>query len=209
MPSTRDRSLHINVNEAHSSQLEMRDPRSASPNEDYDGKLADAQRQLEFLQSKRQELERQKVELEELNQLKQDFLNGQLEMTEKLSGTISSIEREMFEMRQEIEDMDKTKTSFAKHLSRIESINPEAWPKESQKTELARAITNVEQAEDEYEQAAAYFSGERHRGLFGLGRRNNGNRSSGDFQDHLRNGLAFNLPIVILGTLALLVYLLK
>lgn len=208
MSTTRDRALHINVNPARSSQLEMKDPSANGQNEDYDGKLAAAQHQLEILHSKRQELERQKIELEELNQLKQDFLDGQLEITEKLSNTISSIEREVFEMRQEIDDMDKTKTSFAKHLQRISSINPEAWPKESLKTELSRAISHVDLAEDEYEQAAAYFSGERHRGLFGLGRRG-GQNNRGDFQDHLRNGLAFNLPIVILGALALLVYLIK
>lgn len=175
---------------------------------DFEGNIADAQRQLEFLQSKRHELEQQKLELEELNERKQDFLNGQLDITEKLSGTLTSIEREVFEMRQEIQDMEQTRDSFAAHLKRIQAINPESWAKAKLREELEKAILTVDRAEDEYEQAAAYFSGARGGGIFG---RNGGRRShSGqDFGQQLRSGLAFNLPVIILGALALLTYIAK
>ncbi|MGE9268591.1 MAG: hypothetical protein ACQKBY_10875 [Verrucomicrobiales bacterium] len=204
--TTPKRSLHVSLNE--DAQLEIPDPTDPS-SPDYDHKLADAQRQLEFLHAKRAELERQKIELEELNQLKQEFLNGQLELSEKLSATMTAIEREVYDLRQDIQDMEQTKNSFAKHLARIENINPEAWPKDSLKSELDRALSLIDQADDEYAQAADYFSGQRHRGLFGSVRSSATGNGRGDFQAQLRHGLAFNLPLLILGALALILYLFK
>lgn len=206
MPETLDRKQHLHLPE---SQLEISD-RNPAITEDFEGQLADAQTQLEMLQAQRRELERQKMALEDLNQRKQEFLNGQLDLTEKFSNAVTSIERELFESKQEIEDLEQTRNAFANHLKRIESLNPEAWPKESLSNELEKALTILDKAEDEFEQAAAYFADTRKNSLFGgpsAGMR--GLRASSDFHTMFRNGFAFNLPVLVLGTLALLVYLIK
>lgn len=206
MPTTVDRKQQIKVRE---SQLEISSGRAAIT-EDFEGKLADAQTQLELLQTQRQELERQKLALQDLNQRKQEFLSGQLDLTERFSNAITTIERELFESKQEIDDLDQTRIAFANHLKRIESLNPEAWPKESLSTELQKALVILDKAEDEFEQAVSYFAGTRKGSVFGgLSGANRGLAAPSDFQTMLRNGLAFNLPILILGSIALLVYLIK
>jgi len=206
MSATAERKQNIKLNEA---QLEIpaNDPSFA---EDFEGKLADAQSQLELLQTQRRELERQKLALEDLNHRKQEFLNGQLDLSERYSSAITSLDRELYLSKQEIDDLEQTRKSFVNHLQRIESLNPEAWPKESLSSELQQALVTLDKAEDEYEQAISYFTGTRKSSVFGGPTASNRNHfGGGDFQTMLRNGLAFNLPVIILGSFALLAYLLR
>ncbi len=206
MPHTLDRRQHLKVRETQM-EIAQEDPAFT---EDFEGKLADAQTQLEMLQEQRRKLERQKMALEELNRRKQEFLNGQLELTEKFSTVVTAIERDLFESKQEIDDLEQTREAFVNHLKRIESINPEAWPKESLSRELENALALLDKAEDEYEQATSYFAGTRKGNLFGGTPGNpRGLATTSDFQTNLRNGFAFNLPVIILGTIALFVYLIK
>lgn len=207
MSTTAERKQNIRVNET---QMEM-PAEGPAFTEDFEGKLADAQSQLEQLQAQRSELERQKLALEDLNQRKQEFLNGQLDLSERYAAALTALERELYLSKQEIDDLEQTRKSFVNQLHKIESLNPEAWPKESISTELQQALLTLDKAEDEYEQAVSYFTGTRKASIFGgpnaSGRPYMG--GNGDFQAMLRNGLAFNLPVIILGALALLVYLLK
>jgi len=210
MASTSDHTHHIKLRET---QLEMgADTYADAHSEDFEGKLQEAQQQLEHLQHQREELERQKLELEDLNRKKLDFVNGQIEMGERLSTSLTSIDRELFELRQELEDLEQTRQSFAAHLDRLENIEPESWPRETLAHELSRALAMLDQSEEEFEGAVAHFSSGRSRGIFGNGgssRATAKKAADNGFLQTLKNGLAFNLPVVILGTIALLVYLVK
>ena len=207
MATTTQRKQHLNLVE---SQMEMSSATTAGISTDFEGKLEDAQQQLEYLHQQREQLERQKVALEELNQRKQDFMHGQVDLTEKMTTAITSIDRELFESKQDIEDMEQARVSFAKHLQRIEGLNPESWSKDQLHEELEKAIAILERADDEYDQAVAHFSGA-HRGasIFGPNASRGPRAAGSDFSTTLKNGLAFNLPVIVLGTLALLVYLVK
>tara|TARA_B100000809_G_scaffold171560_1_gene168891 strand:+ start:204 stop:833 length:630 start_codon:yes stop_codon:yes gene_type:complete len=194
------------------SQLDLdADPYGPSNGEDFDGKLREAQHQLELLQSQRQDLERQKCELDELNTRKEEFINGQIEISERLTTSVTSIDRELFDLRQELEDLEQTRQSFAAHLSRIERIEPEGWQRDSLNAELDRSLLMLNQAEDEFESAVSHFASGRTRGIFG-NPTSGGSRIRGthtDFMSSVKNGLAFNLPIVLLGALALIIILFK
>ncbi len=206
MSAIAERKQNIKINET---QLEIPAGGPAFT-EDFEGKLADAQSQLELLQAQRRELERQKLALEDLNHRKQEFLNGQLDLSERYSAAITSIERELYLSKQEIDDLEQTRKSFVNHLQRIESLNPEAWPKESLSAELQKALVTLDKAEDEYEQAISYFTGTRKSSVFGGPTTSHRSHiGGGDFQTMLRNGLAFNLPVILLGSFAILAYLLK
>jgi chromosome segregation ATPase len=187
------------------------DPCGSSQGEDFDDKLRDAQQQLELLQHQREELERQKSELDELNCRKEEFINGQIEITERLATSVTAIDRELFELRQELDDLEQTRQSFAAHLARVEQVEPEGWQRDSLGAELDRALLLLEQAEEEFESAVSHFAGGRTRGIFGnptlSGGKLRGTR--GEFMTNLKNGMAFNLPIIVLGALALLVYFVK
>ena len=202
---------HIKI---RSTQMEMSSAGSSSREEDYDRKLKDAQDELDRIQLQREELERKKSELEELTTRKRGFLSQQVELTEKLTSSLTLIDRELFEMRQEAEDLEQCRTCFAAHLDKIQKFNPESWSRDHLSEKLEKASMTIDIAADEYDQAAAHFEGSRSGAIFGRASkrgRATGSRRAGssEFMANLRNGFAFNLPLVVLGGLALLVYLAK
>jgi len=202
---------HIKI---RSTQMEMSSAGSSSRDEDYDRKLKDAQDELDRIQLQREELERKKSELEELTTRKRGFLSQQVELTEKLTSSLTLIDRELFEMRQEAEDLEQCRVCFAAHLDKIQKFNPESWSRDHLSEKLEKASMTIDIAADEYDQAAAHFEGSRSGAIFGRASkrgRSTGVRRAGnsEFAANLRNGFAFNLPLVVIGGLALLVYLAK
>lgn len=208
MAAPAEHTHHIRI---RSTQLEM--PSGGMRDEDYDGKLRAAQDELDRIQQEREELERKKTELEELTRRKRLFVSQQAELTEKLTSTVTHVDRELYEMRKEIEDLEQCRTCFASHLDRIQKFNPETWNREILPERLEKATMALDIAADEYDQAAAHFEGTRSGAIFGRpSKRSRGsNRKAGnsEFAQNLRNGFAFNLPIFVLGGTALLVYLTK
>ncbi len=206
MPPATEHTHHIKI---RSTQLEMNPdtPAGTRQGEDVEGKLRAAQVQLEQLQHQREELERQKLEVEALNVRKREFVSSQVELSERLTSTLTRIDREVYEMRQEIDDLEQCRACFAGHLAKIEKINPDAWTRDKLAGSLERAMAVVDHADDEFTQAAEHFSRSRSGNLF------NGVKArrvmSGDFGRQFRNGLAFNLPVLVLGGIALITYLLK
>ena len=202
---------HIKI---RSTQMEMSSAGSSNRDEDYDRKLKDAQDELDRIQLQREELERKKSELEELTTRKRGFLSQQVELTEKLTSSLTLIDRELFEMRQEAEDLEQCRVCFAAHLDKIQKFNPESWSRDRLSEKLEKASMTIDIAADEYDQAAAHFEGSRSGAIFGRASKRGraaGSRRAGssEFMANLRNGFAFNLPLVVLGGLALFVYLAK
>ncbi len=210
MPSPTEHTHHIKI---RSTQLEMPSSGLAGRTEDYDRKLKDTQEELERIQQQREELARKKLELEELTGRKRTFVSQQVELTEKLTSALTLIDRELFEMRNDADDLEQCRACFASHLDKIQKFNPENWNRDNLSEKLERASVTLDLATDEYDQAAAHFEGTRSGAIFGRaskrGRANSRNQASGEFMSNLRNGFAFNLPILVLGGLALVVYLLK
>jgi len=209
MASPSDHTHHIKI---RSTQMEMPSG-SRVREEDYDGKLKAAQEELDRIQQQREELERKKTELEELTGRKRTFISQQVELTEKLTSALTLIDRGLFEIRQEAEDLEQCRSCFAAHLDKLQKINPENWSRETLSDRLEKASMVIDIAADEYDQAAAHFEGTRSGSIFGRaskrGRAANRNAGASEFMSNLRNGFAFNLPIVVLGGIALLIYLTK
>lgn len=214
MSTIADRKQHLNVRDT---QMEM-NPQGAigsSPlTEDFTGKLIEAQTQLEQLQQQQAEVERQRQEIQELNDNKEEFIHGQVEISEKLTTAVTAMDREIFAARQEIEELEQARICFADHLEKINQLNPDGWNNESLQQDLTRAISVLDLAEDEFEQACDHFAGGRSASIFGGSvskpkRTSTASAGDSEFLTMFRNGLAFNLPVVLLGALALLVYLLK
>ena len=211
MPNVSTHKQHLNV---RATQLEMNPRGSVGGNnplaEDFTGKLQEAQSQIEQLQQQQAEVERQKIELEEINAAKDDFLQGQVELHEKLSTAVTSMDREIFATRQELDELEQARICFADHLEKINQLNPDGWNNESLRQDLTRAISILDLAEDEYEQALDHFSGGRSASVFGPAstkpKRASTNHSNTEFVATLCNGLAFNLPIILLGIVALIIY---
>lgn len=214
MSRTADHKQQLNV---RSDQMEIASRQlsgSAPLSEDFTGKLQEAQTQLEQLQQQQAEVERQKLELQELNEQKEEFLQGQIEISEKLNTGITAMDREIFAARQELEELEQARVCFADHLEKIDQLNPDGWNNESLRQDLGRALSVLDLAEDEYEQAVSHFSGGRGSSMVGGSASPKVKRvaSSGGGDDlmlQFRNGFAYNFPLVLLGIVAMIVYLLK
>ena len=203
---------HIKI---RSTQMEPASGGNSHRDDDYDRKLQAAQEELDRIQLQREELERKKSELEALTERKRAFLSHQAEFTERLTSSLTLIDRSLLEMRQEAEDLEQCRVCFAAHLDKIAKLNPESWSRDNLSDKLEKASVTIDIAIDEYDQASAHFAGSRNGEIFGHAvkrKRGSASKSSHDrseFRVNLRNGFAFNLPILVLGTLALLAYLIK
>ncbi|GAA5115668.1 hypothetical protein GCM10023212_00790 [Luteolibacter yonseiensis] len=201
---------HIKI---RSTQMEIPSG-SGNREEDFDHKLKAAEEELGRIQLQREELARKKSELEELTGRKRAFLTQQVELSEKLTNSLTLIDRELFDIRQEAEDLEQCRVCFAAHLDKIQKINPENWSREQVAEKLEKASMAIDIAADEYDQAAAHFQNGRSGAIFGRPSkrsRTTATRSaaSSEFMVNLRNGFAFNLPIFALGGFALFIYLIK
>ena len=211
MASTAEHTHHIKI---RSTQMEMASAANSNRDEDYDRKLKDAQDELDRIQLQRDELERKKSELEELTGRKRAFLSQQAELSEKLTSSLTLIDRELYEMRKESEDLEQRRVCFAAHLDKIQKFSPENWTRDQLSEKLEKSSMAIDIAADEYDQAAAHFVNGRSGAIFGRPSKRNRSTNhrgagSSDFNANLRNGFAFNLPILILGGLALAVYLVR
>jgi hypothetical protein len=209
MATPTEHTHHIKI---RSTQLEMpAHGGSGRVTEDYDRKLREAQEELQRIQQEQEDLERKKRELEELTSRKRTFVSQQVELSEKLTTALTLIDRELFEMRNEAEDLEQCRTCFAAHLDKIQKFTPENWTRDNLSEKLERATMTIDLAADEYEQAVAHFEGSRSGGFLGRASKRGRarNRNSGEFMSQFRNGFAFNLPVLVLGTVALVVYLIK
>jgi chromosome segregation ATPase len=211
MASLGEHTHHIKI---RSTQLEMASREGTGRDDDYDRKLQAAQEELDRIQLQREELERKKSELEALTGRKRSFLSQQAELCEKLTSSLTLTDRELFEMRQQAEDLEQCRVCFAAHLDKLQKFNPEAWTRDQLSEKLDKAMMAIDIAADEYDQAAAHFQNGRSGVIFGNPSKRSRaaaakNASSSEFKSNLRNGFAFNLPILILGGLFLLVYLVK
>lgn len=213
MPTQGEHIQHLKLRT--SSQMEMQ-PTTRAGSSDYDDKLKAAQVELERIQQQREELERQKQELEDLTLRKQNFVGQQIELSERLAATLTMIDRELYAIRQEGQDLEQTRALFASHLDKIQKISPESWTRENLSDRLDKANVAVELAADDFEQAANHFEGSRSGEAFGRAGTGRSNRSrsglrstfDSEFNANLKNGFAFNLPLLLLGALALIIYLL-
>lgn len=179
--------------------------------DDYENQLRQSQARLQQLQAEQQELERLALELEELNSKKGIFLSSQVEITEKLSNAVTLIDRELLAMRTELHELEQCRHTFDNRLKKIAKFDPESWTRDNLKLNLEKSIAVIDQATDEYEQAAQHFSSMRSGEIFGTGRRRKTaiHAETGEFLTQVKNGLAFNLPIITLAVVAMILYSLQ
>ncbi len=213
MATSSEHTHHIKI---RSTQMEMPSSTSMTRDEDYDRKLKAAEDEIARIQSEREEIERKKHELEELTSRKRTFITQQVELTEKLTSSLTLIDRSIYEMRQETEDLEQCRVCFAAHLEKLQRYNPETWTRDNLSEKLEKATMVIDIAADEYDQAAAHFEKTRNGGIFGRATKRSDSRptarakkGNSEFFTNLQNGFAFNFPIIVLGTLGLLIYLAK
>lgn len=190
------RTQHLNVSSAGKNA-------PAGGGDEYNRQLQQAETQLQKLQLQREEIERKRLEAEEVTHRRQDFLDGQIELLERLDQSVHAVDREIFEARQGLKELEEARKTFASHLQTLQGIDPRKWKKTKLSEEVEFAMEILERCESDFEEIAANISEGRRRGFLATHK----TASNESFSHTLRQGFAFNLPIIILGSIALIVFL--
>ncbi len=182
--------------------------------EHLDSQVQKAQEQLLALKRQQEQIEKQKRELEELSRRQEELERGRAEMSDKLTRSIVVLEREAYDSQKKLEQLRATRESFIQHLQLLESIDPKSWNPADLHKELSRALSTVDDARTEFSQqrsrleaaangeptadvALPEATGTSGASAFG------GTRA---FMYYFQMGLAFTLPIIVFGLIALFLF---
>jgi hypothetical protein len=121
--------------------------------EELEAKVNETQDRINELRRRQEELERERIALEEARRRRQEFETGRAEMQQHLIRGVGLLEKAEFTARQEAEQMARTLAGFRTALDQVQAIHEETWTQERWQTELARALTTVENARMEWNAA--------------------------------------------------------
>ena len=171
-----------------------------------------AQDQLLSLKRQQELIEKQKRELEELSRRQDQLQQGRGEMIEKFTRTAVVLERETFEAQKRVEQLRDIQDAFSQHYHVLESINPKSWEGSDLNRELNKALSAVDDARAEYNKCLpkiqpdapveAVTGEDPGYGAYA-------GHGEHDFTYWLKSGIAFTLPLTLLGVLFLILSLLR
>ena len=95
-------------------------------------------------------LEQEKLRFEELSRQQKEFMQGRVEMGEKLTKALTHLDRETYEAQRRVEQLLVIKDTFNHHLDVIDSLNPEQWNPSDLRHDLGRALGMIDEAREEY-----------------------------------------------------------
>jgi hypothetical protein len=131
-------------------------------------------------------------------------------MIEKLSRSLVVIERQTHDAEKRVEQLKNSSVSFAQHLSALERIDPKAWVNEDLHKELSKALSSVDDARAEYGKSITKINAGSEDEVIDP-------HASNDYSEYLpeesnfaawfKRGLAFTLPLMIFGLIALIVFI--
>jgi hypothetical protein len=179
-----------------------------APNrEEVDRKVVDAQQKLAELKRAQEELERERASLEEVRRRQNEFQTGRQEIIQNLTRGIALLEESEFNARREAEQMARTMADFRTALAKVQAIRDEAWSRDSFNVELTRGLTAVEHARMEWNSARLklpVLAGEHAPAKAAApGPVTPASLAALPFGQLCKLGLAFTLPLVAVGLLAL------
>jgi septal ring factor EnvC (AmiA/AmiB activator) len=171
--------------------------------EHLDDQVQRAQEQLIQLKRQQEQIEKQKRELEELSRRQEQFQQGRVEMIELFTRALVVLERQIYDAQKRVEQLRSINESFIQHLAIIEAINPKSWENADINKELNRALSAVDDARTEYTRSRAVISAETNEDVLAA---TNAPETGGlyeaparDFLYWLKCGVAFTLPLLLLG----------
>jgi len=173
--------------------------------EHLDSQVQKAQEQLLSLKRQQEVIEKQKRELEELSRRQDQLQLGRADMIEKFTRAMVVIEREEFETQRRAEMLRGVRESFGLHLQYFETLDLKGVEGADLTRELTRALSALDDARSDYTRTVPRIgSPEISNADFAedLGHSSYHNSAlPQDFMHWLKAGLAFTLPLVIVGIL--------
>ncbi len=169
-----------------------------------------AEQHEQALKRQLETVEKQKRELEELSRRQESLNAGKADVVDKLTRALVVLEREALDASKRLETLHAINSSFVQHLEAVEAINPKSWEGLDIGKELTRALAAVDDARGEYVKSYPKISTapSQDAGSASGDAGYAGEYSGGDAKDFvgwLKIGLAFSLPLIIFGLVALVV----
>lgn len=126
--------------------------------EELEAKVGETYQRLAELKRAQEELERERVALEEARRRKHELHTGREEMLQHLTRGVGLLEEAEFNARRDSEQMAKTLTELRDALAKVQAIHEENWSSDTWTTELTRALTVIENARMEWNGARLKWS---------------------------------------------------
>jgi DNA repair exonuclease SbcCD ATPase subunit len=179
--------------------------------DELDSQVQRAQEQLLQLKRQQEAIEKQKRELEELSRKQDQLEKGRAEMIEKLSRSLVVIERQTYDAEKRVEQLKTSAVAFSQHLRVLERIDPKSWTSDDLHKELSKALSSVDDARAEYNKSIPKINaGSEDEVIDPHASNEYGEYLAGEesnFAAWFKRGLAFTLPLVLLGLIALTVFI--
>lgn len=188
---------------------ELLDLNESPSAEELQNQVKRAQSELMQLRERQNQIEKEKVRLEELTRKQDELESGRNEMADKLARAIVVVQRETEEAQRRLEQLNTIQDTFAEHLRNLDEIDPKSWHGRDLPKELTRALGTVDEARSAYARSHAKIAPSSDMESMAVGDEGTFFHENGDagFVYWLRNGLAFTLPLLSLGTIALFVWI--
>jgi hypothetical protein len=129
----------------------------APTRDEVDSKVALAQQKLAELKRVQEDLERERVALEETRRRQIEFEQGREEMIQNLTRGLGLLQEAEFNARRDAEQMGKALADLRDALTKIQAINQDTWTKNNFSVELTRGLTTLENARMEWNSAQLKF----------------------------------------------------
>lgn len=181
-------------------------PRVPPRPEELASRLGETEQRLAELNRKKEELERERAAMEELRRRRREFETGREKLLGALPKAIALLEKAEFETRRRAEQMKRSLEDLRERLQAVEAIDENRWSEENHTVELSRALGVIEDARREWNAARLKWE-------FLDGNPEEAPTKATDaakapawselgFWELCRIGLAFSLPVAVVGLAA-------
>ncbi len=179
--------------------------------EELQDQVQRAKAELDDLKRRSDQIERDKLRLEELSRRQEEFEGGKADMLDKFTRASVVIQRETQDAEKRLDQLHAIHEAFTGHQRALDAINPKAWTGLDLSKELSRALSAVEEARTEYNRSQprlALEPADDPRAEGGVPAEYEEYDAGADrgFFYWFKAGFAFTLPLIVLGVLALLLW---
>lgn len=174
--------------------------------EELQSQVQKAQAELAELKRRSEQIERDKQRLEELSRRQEGLEAGKADMLDKFTRSMVVVQRETQEAEKRLDQLHTIHEAFTSHLRELESINPKDWVGLDLSKELSKAQSMVDDARAEYNRALPRLAADEELPAAGAEYEEYYAGGEKGFFYWLKAGFAFTLPLLVLGALALMLW---
>ncbi len=188
--------------------------RMARRREETGASVAGVKQELDRLQRRQTDLEREKQALEEMLQKQDEYDRGRKEMVDRINESLVTLEKLEDRSARLTEIYSGTRHRFAQMLQELEGINDASWTDENFREELNKAVVLIDTVRKEFVKALAAVEAAGGAPLpveppyrQPAGARETAAATPTGFGTWLKIGLAFSLPAIVVIILVAAIWL--